>query len=256
MTKTQLSSSKASPEKAVDQRSGLRIDTPEGPVFVRWTTRGRGRRRAVVMVGRSHLSEASRRVVTQQIKQRSSGAEVSFRYRTSPIGESRTTGSRATDDRLDELHADLVATFSPSIEDLDPVPRSTVEQARRFALLAAELMRQGAYDYEALAEGWNTTTATARKRVLRAVNRSELFTVSFGSLTFVPGFLLDEQLETRPELAPIVETLVGGGDRGFALWAWLTTPTAWLDGAVPHELATADRERVLRAAAQRASNAA
>jgi hypothetical protein len=160
------------------------------------------------------------------------------------------------DRAVDDLRRSLVATFSPSVEALDPVPQGTVEQARRFAMLSADLMRQGAFDYDSLAHGWNVSSSAARKRVLRAAHRHELFTVTYRERTFVPAVLLDEHLEPRAELASIIAALVTGGDGGFALWAWLVTPTAWLDGAVPNELATTDPDRVAHAATLRASNAA
>lgn len=161
-----------------------------------------------------------------------------------------------SDMRLDELRRSLVATMSPSIESLDAIPRGTVEQARRFAELTTDLMRQGAFDYEALAEGWDVTLSAARKRVLRAARRNEVFTVSYRDRTFVPAFVFDDRLDTRPELTAVLTTLAGAGENGFALWSWLVTPSPWLDGAVPHRLAMTSPGRVLDAATRRVSNAA
>jgi len=171
------------------------------------------------------------------------------------------SGPSATDaaDRdavLDELRHSLVATMSPSVESLDPVPKGTVEQARRYTLLTSELMRRGAYDYDALAHGWDITVSAARKRVLRAAQRHQVFTVSYRDRTFVPAFVLDERLEPRPELVEPIAALVEVGEDGFSLWAWFVTPSGWLDGAVPAELAASAPERVHAAARRRASNAA
>jgi hypothetical protein len=98
-------------------------------------------------------------------------------------------------------------------------------------------MKQGAFDYEALADAWDVGVDTARKRVLRATGRHELFTATYKERTFVPSFVLTERLEPRAELAPILDRLISAGDSGFSLWAWLTTPSS---------------ERVERAAEQRA----
>lgn len=174
-------------------------------------------------------------------------------------GETSSSGARGATDRdavLDDLRRTLVATLSPSVESLDPVPKGTVEQARRFTLLTADLMRQGAFDYDALAHGWDITLSAARKRVLRAAQRHEMFTVSYRDRTFVPAFVLDERLEPRRELAQMIAALTDAGEHGFALWAWFVTPSGWLDGAVPAELATSAPERVHAAALRRASNAA
>lgn len=166
-----------------------------------------------------------------------------YTAQTDAVGASGDVSSR--DVRLDDLHRSLVATLSPSIESLDSIPRGTVEQARRYSALIGDLMRQGAFDYEALAQGWDVTLSAARKRVLRAAQRHELFTVSYRDRTFVPAFVLDHRLDTRPELTGVLAVLSGAGEDGFALWAWLVTPSAWLDGAVPDELAVTSPERVL-----------
>lgn len=163
---------------------------------------------------------------------------------------------RLSPDALDELRNDLVVRFSPAVEDLDPVPRGLVEQSRRFAQLARLLVEAGAFDYEALAEGWDVSVDTARKRVARAAERRWLFTASYRERTFVPAFLLTERLEPRLELRPVLEPLMSAGDDGFSLWAWLTTPSSWLDGAVPEELARTDPQRVASAARQRAGTIA
>ena len=168
----------------------------------------------------------------------------------------RQSRGRSSVAMLDDLRHRLVATFSPSVEELDPVPHGLVEQSRRFAQMAADLMGQGAFDHEALALGWGVSVAAARKRVQRAERRHELFTVSYRDRTFVPAFLLGSGLEPRSEFGPVLACLVPAGDSGFALWAWLTTPTSWLDGAVPVELLEVDPQRVVSAAAARADAAA
>jgi hypothetical protein len=244
-------------KRAKPARRTFSVKTADGEVQVKISVSPKGRHSAVAFFGPGELSPTSRALVKRLIRLRDTRAIVRFTRRPEPRRSTPASAEEVTrgDLELDELRRSLVARFSPSIEDLDPVPRGTVEQARRFALLAAELMREGAYDHEALAEGWGMRVDAARKRVQRAADRYELFTVSYKDRAFVPGFLLDERLKIRSELAPIIATLTAAGEGGFALWAWLTAPSAWLDGKVPHEVAKTDTERVVRAAAQRASTA-
>jgi hypothetical protein len=151
---------------------------------------------------------------------------------------------------------EMVRTLMPSIVDLDPVPRVALEQARRRAALHAGLLAQGAYTYRALAEGRQASEATTRQFVRRARDKGQLFTAVHDGETLVPAFLLDDSLEPRPAFAAAIASLSSVGEDGWALWAWFATPSAWLGGRVPAEVAAHDPERVAAAAARRASNAA
>jgi hypothetical protein len=151
---------------------------------------------------------------------------------------------------------DMVRVMTPSIVDVDPVPRAAVDQARRRAGLRASLLSQGAFTYRALAEGRGTNEAAARQSVRRARGKHLLFSVVHDGETLVPAFLLDEDLDPRPIYRSAIEALTKIGEDGWALWAWFTTPSAWLDGEVPAQLAESDAERVAEAARRRASNAA
>ena len=49
----------------------------------------------------------------------------------------------------------------------------------------------------------------------------------------VPAFQLDAAGEPRPELAPLLEPLLGAGMDGWRAWAWLTRPAALPRGWCP-----------------------
>jgi hypothetical protein len=151
---------------------------------------------------------------------------------------------------------ELVASLTPSLAELDPVPHAAVEQARRLAALRSELLASGAFTYESLADGRGATPAAVRQFVSRARARNELFTVSHDGETLVPSFLLDAELSPRLRLRPIIETLRAAGEDGWALWAWFLTPSGWLGGQRPLDLVDDNPTMVAEAAQRRVSNAA
>ncbi len=169
-----------------------------------------------------------------------------------PRHEESTAPGPIVDDRTRSL---LAQAFTPAWSDIDPVPWATVEQARRLGAVKAELLRSGAFTYKALAQGWDARVETARQRVARARERNELFTVTHDGETIVPAFLLDSTMNLRPELHAPIAVLRDAGEDGWALWAWFTQPSAWLDGAVPSDLAHGDAEQVAAAATRRAAAA-
>ena len=150
----------------------------------------------------------------------------------------------------------LVAAMMPSLSEADVVPAAMVAQAQRRAELRSELLASGAFTYKALADGRRMTAANLRQWVRRARDRFELFTVEHDNETLVPAFLLDADLLPRPAFQPVIAALAGAGEDGWGLWAWLVRPTSWLDGKVPAEVLERNPEAVLRAAQDRASNAA
>ncbi len=151
---------------------------------------------------------------------------------------------------------DMARAMIPSILDVDPIPRAAVDQARRRARLRAALLSQGAHTYRALAEGRGSNEAAVRQFVRRARRKNLLFTVFHDGKTLVPAFLLDEDLEPKRFYRGAIDVLTTAGEDSWALWAWFTTPSGWLDGQVPVQLAVSDAERVTEAARRRVSNAA
>ena len=149
----------------------------------------------------------------------------------------------------------LARTLGPSLADLDPVPRATVEQARRLAGLRTSLMRTGAFTTAALAKARGTSANTARQWISRLRRSNRLFTVTHDGEALVPAFLLDAALEPRPEAAEAIAALREAGEDGWALWAWFASPSAWLGGGVPAEVLSDEPGRVVEAARQRAASA-
>jgi len=150
------------------------------------------------------------------------------------------------------LEVDLVA-----IRSIDPVPHAAIANALRIRELRARLLESGAHNYESLATGRNCTVEAARQFVSRARNKHQLITVQHEERTFVPQFLLDDVLDPIPEFAPIIEGLAEVGERGWAAWTWLVTPSSWLDGDTPVELVRGGNpDAVYEAVARRISNAA
>ncbi len=154
-----------------------------------------------------------------------------------------------------EARRRLAQALGPSLADLDPVPRATVEQARRLAGLKASLLRQGAFTTASLAEARGITTNNARQWISRLRRADRLFTVAHEGESLVPAFLLDGALEPRPEATAAIESLRGAGEDGWALWAWFASPSPWLGGQVPAEAMTETPDAVAEAARSRAASA-
>ena len=158
--------------------------------------------------------------------------------------------------RAPEARRELARALGPSLADLDPVPHATVEQARRLAALRASLLREGAFSTAAIAEARRMTPNNARQWISRHRKSHRLFTVTYEGETLVPSFLLDEELEPKPEAHDAIRALREVGEDGWALWAWFATSSAWLGGRVPAEVLATDPELVAESARQRAASAA
>jgi hypothetical protein len=147
----------------------------------------------------------------------------------------------------------IVEQMMPSLAEVDPVPYAVVGQAQRRAALRTELLATGAFTYTALAEGRGTSSANIRQWVRRARDRHEIFTVDHTNETLVPAILLNSDLSPRPEFKRIIAPLVDAGEDGWGLWAWLVSPSPWLDGAVPAAELFLHTEMVVEAAQARAA---
>jgi len=162
----------------------------------------------------------------------------------------------AQERRAPHARRELARALGPSLADLDPVPYATVEQARRLSALRGSLLRQGALSTAAIADVRGMTPNNARQWISRNRKAFRLFTVTHDGETLVPAFLLDEQLDPRPEAHEPVRAIREAGDDGWALWAWFATPSAWLGGRVPAEVLDTAPQLVAEAARQRSSSAA
>ncbi len=158
--------------------------------------------------------------------------------------------------RAGTARRELARVLGPSLEELDPVPYATVEQARRLAALRASLLHDGAWSMTAIADARGITTSNARQWVSRHRRSHRIFTVTNEGESLVPAFLVDEELEPRPAVREPIRLLCEAGDDGWALWAWFATPSAWVGGRTPTELLASEPDLVAEAARQRAATAA
>lgn len=146
-----------------------------------------------------------------------------------------------------EVRDSLVRTLMGKSVSL--VPPASLAQAQRLAAHRNALLATPAYTHESLrqvrgdAKESSTRTWLSRRRDAR-----ELFTVSHSGRTIIPAFQFDAAGEPRPELQPVLATLIDAHVQSWALWTWLTAPTSLLSGEVPEQLVRSNPQRVRRAA--------
>lgn len=128
--------------------------------------------------------------------------------------------------------------------------------AERREQLQDRLRASGSFTLEQLAAARHSSLEETRLFVAQACARRQLFVIDDSGQAIIPAILLDETASPKPELAPAIAAFGAVGETSWSLWAWLATPSAWLGGEVPHELAKSDPERVTDAAHRAASNAA
>lgn len=163
----------------------------------------------------------------------------------------------AQSERYDRSRASLVEALQGDLGLIDPLPRASISQARRTAELRNRLLASGAWAVPALAEVRDVTEGTARTWLKRQRDAHRLVTVTVHREVYVPAVLLDEAAEPWPGVEAMLEPLVDVGMDGWAVWAWLDTPSSWLGGERPADLlAGGDVSRAARAATAKASTAA
>jgi len=153
-----------------------------------------------------------------------------------------------------ETSADVLGYLPTAVAD--PVPHAAIANAHRIRAARRELLESGAFNYSALAEGRDSTVDATRQFVSRAQRRHQLFTVEHDGSTWVPAVLLDDALDPIAAFTDVICELSGTGSSPWAMWRWLVSPSGWLDGAIPAELAAREPAAVLAAARSRAANAA
>jgi hypothetical protein len=138
------------------------------------------------------------------------------------------------------------------------VPPASLAQAQRLAAHRNALLATPVYTHESLQQMRGDTRASSTRTWLsRRKDARELFTVKHDGRTVIPAFQLDADAEPRPELQPVLQTLIDAGVQSWALWTWLTSPTSLLSGEIPEQLVRSTPHRVLRAAERfAAANAA
>jgi hypothetical protein len=132
---------------------------------------------------------------------------------------------------------------------MELIEPAALEQARRWTSLCAGLLATQAYDYSTLSELRKASRPSAtRTWVTRRRRDMRMFTVPDGNRTIIPAFQLDSAGEPRADLAPLLATLLPAGIDGWALWIWLTSPSALLSGDVPEVVVVSNPQRALTAA--------
>jgi len=121
----------------------------------------------------------------------------------------------------------------------------------------------GAHRGRLLAAGWLTLPALSAQRgdadsvttgawVAAQARAGELIVLNGPTehQPVIPTFQLTARGEPRPELRAVLAALHAGGVDGWASWTWLTSPSSYLSGDVPEQVAAFDSARVMRAAAR------
>jgi hypothetical protein len=146
-----------------------------------------------------------------------------------------------------DKRGDLVRALMTS--NISLTPPAALAQAQRLAIHRDALLATPVLTYDTLkllrGEPKESSTRTwfARRRAEHA-----LFAVTFNGRTLIPAFQLDQLGQPRPELQPVLDVLMNGGVDGWSLWTWLTSPTSFLAGQVPEEVAKTAPERAVTAA--------
>jgi hypothetical protein len=155
------------------------------------------------------------------------------------------------------IRSQLMEVLMADLDVLDPVPRASVSQARRVAETRNRLLAGGAWTVSALAEARSSSKSAVRTWLTRQRGADRIVSVSVRGETYVPDLLLDEAAEPYRQSDHVLRPLLQTGLDAWAVWAWLDSPSPWLDGERPADLlATGDFERAAMAAEAQAANAA
>jgi hypothetical protein len=132
----------------------------------------------------------------------------------------------------------------------DPVEamRARAKQARRLAAHRTTLLQTGAFTVAELAAVRGQDEARTRMWLARQIGDRALITVTHDGERLVPAFQLTAAGDPRPELQPLLEVLVGADLGDWATWTWLTTPSAFLSGERPVDVAVSNPPRARRSA--------
>lgn len=155
------------------------------------------------------------------------------------------------------VRRELLEVLMADLDVLDPVPHASVSQARRVAETRNRLLAGGAWTVSALAQARNSSKSAVRTWLARQRSADRMVSVTVRGETYVPGLLLDEAAEPYRRCDTVLKPLREAGLDAWAVWAWLDSPSPWLDGDRPADLlATGAVDRVASAARAQADNAA
>lgn len=155
--------------------------------------------------------------------------------------QARATGEPLTDAEVEALESTL---RQQGDEPEHAVPLALVLLQRR-ARVRKALLDSATHDYASLAQVRGESLNATRFAVHKSAQAHALLIVAAGTETLVPAFQLDASGQVRPELVPVLASLLGAGMDPWNAWGWLTQPAALLGGGVPEQLAADPDESAL-----------
>ena len=159
-------------------------------------------------------------------------------------------------EHVNGIRDQLLELLMADLDVLDPVPHASVAQAQHVAELRNRLLASGAWTIGALAAARSASRSAVRTWLVRQRRAGRLITVSVRGETYIPGLLLDDAAEPHAGSELVLRPLLAAGMDGWAIWAWLDSPSPWLDGRRPGgTLAAGDHDTAAVAARSQAANA-
>ncbi len=129
-----------------------------------------------------------------------------------------------------------------------PDPEILLINAYRIYRARRALIDQGTVTVNDIAAALRCHPSTVRRRLERACDRNELFTVRISGRIHVPAVLLDDACHARSEWQPVIAALTGSRMTDWAKWGWIAEPNAGLSGEIAAEVIETDPQRVHAAA--------
>ena len=131
-----------------------------------------------------------------------------------------------------------------------PDPETLLINAYRVYRARRALIDQGTVTINKIAATHRCHPSTARRRIQRACERNELFTVRVSGQIHIPAVLLDNACDARSEWQPVLAALAGSRMTDWAKRGWIAGPNAGLSGEIAAEVIETNPQRV-RSAARR-----
>ena len=129
-----------------------------------------------------------------------------------------------------------------------PDPEVLLINAYRVYRARRALIGQGTVTVDKIAAAHRCHPTTARRRIQRACDRNELFTVRISGRIHVPAVLLDDACRPRPEWQPVIAALTESRMTDWAKRGRVAEPNAGLSGEIAAEVIETDPQRVHAAA--------
>ena len=129
-----------------------------------------------------------------------------------------------------------------------PDPEVLLINAYRIYRARRALIDQGTVTVNKIAAAHRCHPSTARRRIQRACDRDELFTVRISGRIPIPAVLLDDACRPRPEWQPVLAALTESRMTDWAKWGWIAGPNAGLSGEIAAEVIETNPQRVHSAA--------